>query len=200
MVFLTLFKPRWDEANKALKHAGKPNYDEIGKTEDESLKSQKWMIDKHQIQLGKGEKVYNKAKNAINNWEQFQLGWACVPAAGAIPLEIGQQYAVCGRTLGVWSTNPLQVLYKYEKNVTTKQKKHKKVFGVGSSTLKGHLLAGEESFRIEWDKSDNSVWYKIYTFSKPCHPLAALTYPIVRLHQTRFAKDSMNKMVNFSQG
>lgn len=24
--------------------------------------------------------------------------------------------------------------------------------------LHGHLLAGEESFRVEWDKEDDSVW------------------------------------------
>eukprot|EP01024_Parvocaulis_polyphysoides_P008848 TRINITY_DN12658_c0_g1_i7.p2 TRINITY_DN12658_c0_g1~~TRINITY_DN12658_c0_g1_i7.p2 ORF type:complete len:231 (-),score=15.99 TRINITY_DN12658_c0_g1_i7:1165-1764(-) len=197
MVVFTLFKPGFEQANDALKDAKKPNYSEVAQTKSESLTGYQWMIDSHKIQLGKGKKTYQTAKEALENWEQLQLDWVNVPHANAIPLEPGQRFVISGRTLGVWTSNPLEVTYKYE-NSKRVDKKRINVFGVGSSTLNGHLLAGEESFRIEWDRSDNSVWYKIYTFSKPSHPLAVLAYPIVRLQQSRFCRDSKKKMLELT--
>ena len=94
-------------------------------------------------------------------------------------------------------------------------------FSFASATLRGHQLAGEERFSVEWHKDDDSVWYapassaartaqrsvnavfmkrpesrrvrryEIYTVSRPATPLAWLTYPIVRLHQQKFARCSM---------
>ena len=55
--------------------------------------------------------------------------------------------------------------------------------------------AGEERFNLEL-KEDGSVWYDICTFSKPGHPLAVLCYPIARLQQKQFAKDSIAVMKN----
>lgn len=43
---------------------------------------------------------------------------------------------------------------------------------------------------MEWDKTDDSVWYEIFTFSRPAHPLAFAGYPLVRALQWRFRRDS----------
>jgi uncharacterized protein (UPF0548 family) len=43
---------------------------------------------------------------------------------------------------------------------------------------------------IEWDQSDDSVWYDILAFSRPQHVLARLGYPVVRRLQKKFARDS----------
>jgi len=59
--------------------------------------------------------------------------------------------------------------------------------------LGGHLLSGEESFILE-RRSDDSVWYGVRTFSRPAHPLALASYPIVRVLQRRFARDSTRAM------
>ena len=62
-------------------------------------------------------------------------------------------------------------------------------------TTRGHLLSGEERFVVEWDGGeDGEVRYEVAAFSKPGHPLAAATYPVVRLLQQRFAKDSMKAL------
>ncbi|KAL6751569.1 hypothetical protein V8C86DRAFT_2775533 [Haematococcus lacustris] len=66
--------------------------------------------------------------------------------------------------------------------------------------LSGHLLAGEESFRLQWDPLDDSVWYEVLTFSRPAHPLAHLTYPLVRFYQERFGHDSADAMVQSLKG
>lgn len=32
-------------------------------------------------------------------------------------------------------------------------------YSIAGGTLKGHLIAGEERFAVEWNKDDDSVWY-----------------------------------------
>jgi Domain of unknown function (DUF1990) len=43
---------------------------------------------------------------------------------------------------------------------------------------------------VQWDRSDDSVWYDIYTFSRPHHPLAWAGYPLVRALQGAFRAQS----------
>ena len=50
--------------------------------------------------------------------------------------------------------------------------------------------AGEERFAVEL-RHDGSVWYDIFTFSRPGCLLAQLCYPVARLQQRAFAKQSM---------
>ena len=50
--------------------------------------------------------------------------------------------------------------------------------------------AGEERFAVEL-RRDGSVWYDIYTFSRPGCLLARLCYPVARLQQRMFAQQSM---------
>ena len=63
-------------------------------------------------------------------------------------------------------------------------------FGLAYGTLADHVESGEERFLIEWDRSDDSVWYDILAFSRPRHVLARLGYPFVRRTQKRFARSS----------
>lgn len=53
----------------------------------------------------------------------------------------------------------------------------------------------EERFTVEWNRVDGSVWYDLYAFSRPWHPLARLGYPLGRALQKRFARDSKHAMV-----
>ena len=50
--------------------------------------------------------------------------------------------------------------------------------------------AGEERFAVEL-KRDGSVWYDIFTFSRPGCLLAQLCYPVARAQQRAFARESM---------
>jgi uncharacterized protein (UPF0548 family) len=60
--------------------------------------------------------------------------------------------------------------------------------------LEDHVERGEESFLIEWRRSDDSVWYDILAFSRPKHILAWLGYPLVRRAQKHFARTSAAAM------
>jgi uncharacterized protein (UPF0548 family) len=63
-------------------------------------------------------------------------------------------------------------------------------FGFVYGTLPGHVECGEERFLIEWDQSNDSVWYDILAFSRPHHVLTRIGYPVVRRLQKKFARDS----------
>ncbi|KAF8068437.1 hypothetical protein HT031_002126 [Scenedesmus sp. PABB004] len=68
--------------------------------------------------------------------------------------------------------------------------RHGRHLSYAAACLHSHYLAGEERFRVEWDRSDDSVWYDIFTFSRPHHPLAWLGYPVVRGLQGQFRAQS----------
>lgn len=53
--------------------------------------------------------------------------------------------------------------------------------------------AGEEKFVVEW-RDDDTVWYEISSFAKPANFLSFVGYPVARLQQKMFAKQSMAAM------
>ena len=48
---------------------------------------------------------------------------------------------------------------------------------------------------MEWHHEDDSVFYDLYAHSRPNHLLAWLGYPLARRLQHRFARDSLQAMV-----
>jgi uncharacterized protein (UPF0548 family) len=68
-------------------------------------------------------------------------------------------------------------------------------YGFAYGTLPAHAERGEERFTVEYHKAGGKVWYDLYAFSKPRHALARAGYPISRLLQKRFAKESKEAMV-----
>ena len=65
-----------------------------------------------------------------------------------------------------------------------------KRFGFGYGTLPGHAERGEERFSVEWYREDGYVYYDVFAFSCPKHPLAWFGCPFARALQRRFARDS----------
>jgi uncharacterized protein (UPF0548 family) len=68
-------------------------------------------------------------------------------------------------------------------------------FGFAYGTLPHHVERGEERFCVEWRHADDSVWYDILAFSRPHHPLLIPGYPVARIVQRRFARDSKRAML-----
>jgi len=105
-----------------------------------------------------------------------------------VPIEIGATVAVKARAFGTWVLNATRIVYVVnEKNAVER-------FGFAYGTLADHVECGEERFIIEFHKVDDSVWYDILAFSKPQHPLVKVSYPLARMLQKRFARDSMGCM------
>lgn len=170
-------------------------------------------MDHNRVKLGSGRQVYEAAKSLCQSWGHFQLGWTDVDPK--TPVKAGAPVCVRAQTVGLWTANPLKIVYvsdgpcqalgiapssaqKAQQQAGGRPRKSGRGgtggerFSYAHGCLNGHFLAGEERFAVEWSKADDSVWYEVYTFSKPGHPLALLSYPLVRFLQHRFAHDSIN--------
>lgn len=136
--------------------------------------------DRTRVLLGKGDAVFERAKEAVQHWEHFALGWteACWPAA--LP-HAGQSGAVLARNSGCWWLNACRIVYVRDEPPSR--------YAFAYGTLPHHVEKGEERFLIEMDPAGN-VCYEILAYSRPNHLLAWLGYPYVRLLQRRFRNQS----------
>jgi uncharacterized protein (UPF0548 family) len=148
-----------------------------------------YVLDLTRTRLGAGEPVFRSAKAALQRWEQFRLGWVEAWPSDA-QIRPGEVVAVLGHVVGLWWLNSARIVYVLDESGPLSR------FGFAYGTLPGHAESGEERFLIEWDSSDNSVWYDILAFSRPNHILTRLGYPIVRCTQKRFARGSTAAMHN----
>lgn len=144
-------------------------------------------VDHNRIQLGHGEATYARAVEALKKWRQFELGWVTIVPRG-VAVEVGATVAVKARAYGTWSLSAARVVYVIDES---------RRFGFAYGTLPDHVECGEERFLVEW-REDDSVWYDIFAFSKPRHPLVRLSSPLARLLQKRFARESLAKLSAFS--
>ena len=148
-----------------------------------------YAVDRTRVKLGEGEGAYRSAKAALERWEEFRLGWVD-PWPGDTALRKGEVVAVMGHAMGLWWLNACRIVYTIDDTGPIRR------FGFAYGTLPGHVESGEERFQIEWDPSDNSVWYDILAFSKPNHFLTRMGYPLVRRLQRRFGRDSAAAMLS----
>ena len=161
------------------------SYAEVGATQTNPPTG--YLVDHNRIQLGDGEEVFQRAASALRSWKQFDLGWVSIVPEYQ-PIEVGTTVAVQARSFGFWSLNAAKIVYVIdEKSEVMKQ------FGFAYGTLPDHVERGEERFLVE-QMEDGSVWYDIYAFSRPQHPLVKLGFPLARMLQKRFARESLAVM------
>jgi uncharacterized protein (UPF0548 family) len=165
------------------------SYREVGATRSE-IALPGYNIDHNRIRLGDGEDVYVRAVAALQSWKQFELGWVTIVPPHT-PVEVGRTVAVQARTFGLWSLSAARIVYVIEGVAPMKR------FGFAYGTLPNHVECGEERFTIE-QREDGSVWYDIYAFSHPQHPLVKLGFPVARKLQQRFVRDSLAMMARVS--
>jgi uncharacterized protein (UPF0548 family) len=156
-------------------------YSEVGATN--TTPPAGYNVDHNRVRLGEGEATYQRAVEALKNWQQFDLGWVTIVPRG-VAVEPGATVAVKARVFGTWSLNACRVVYVIDESSR---------FGFAYGTLPDHVERGEERFLIEW-LDDDSVWYDILAFSRPQHPLVKLSAPLARRLQKQFARESLIRM------
>lgn len=144
-------------------------------------------IDHNRLMIGNGNDVFAAAKDAIRAWKMFDTGWTTIYPENA-EIETGQTVAILVRIFGIWSLNAARIVY------TLDESGPKSRFGFAYGTLADHAEIGEERFSVEFDGETGDVWYDLFAFSRPGHPLARLGYPFSRMLQRRFAADSLSAM------
>lgn len=163
-------------------------YPQVGATKNEILHTPEgYKVDHNRTRLGDGEKTYQRAVSALRSWQQFDLGWVTIVPPGK-PLEVATTVAVQTKTFGFWSLNAARIVYVIDERQTQNAR-----YGFAYGTLPDHVERGEERFTVEW-QADDSVWYDIYAFSRPRHPLARLGFPVTRMLQKQFVRDSLAVM------
>jgi len=161
------------------------SYEQVGTTESQARDGHKgYTVHHNRIKLGEGKETYERAMSALQSWQQFDLGWVTVVPPGK-PLEVGTTVAVLAKVFGFWSLNAARIVYLIDERQAQRMR-----FGFAYGTLPDHIERGEERFTVEWC-ADDSVWYDIYAFSRPNHPLARIGFPITRMLQKRFVRNSL---------
>jgi uncharacterized protein (UPF0548 family) len=147
-----------------------------------------YKTDHNRIKLGEGSQVFAKAVEAIKRWEMFNIGWLqlCWPDA---PIEVGSGVAVLAHHLGFWSLNACRIVRVIDEDGDLPR------YGFIYGTLPDHAECGQERFTVEWRREDDSVWYDILAYSRPNQLFAKVGYPVTRLLQKRFARDSKQAML-----
>jgi uncharacterized protein (UPF0548 family) len=142
-----------------------------------------YAVTRTRAKVGEGPAAFVAAREVLRGWGQFPRPWA-VPAAGGEAPRAGLVVAVLARAGGVWWANACRVV-----DVTDEPGRYAFSYG----TLAGHAAAGEERFQVEL-RPDGSVWYEVWSFSRPRHWLMRLGYPLARRVQRRFGRASADRV------
>jgi uncharacterized protein (UPF0548 family) len=145
-------------------------------------------VDENRILLGTGESTWRRAVEAIQGWQMFNMPWVRLfwPTS---TIQVGVDVAILIEHFGFCSLNASRIVYVVDEDGPVAK------YGFAYGTLMEHAERGEERFTVEWNRSENKVWYAILAFSRPNKQLAKLGYPLSRQLQRRFAEDSKAAML-----
>jgi uncharacterized protein (UPF0548 family) len=184
-------RPSTDAIERFLRDSQKLplSYGPIGIVKEQSVVRQ---LDDELSVIGHGSADFERARDALMAWKQFDIGWVEVFPHRA-PVAVGTVVAVLIRHLGFWSLNGCRVLYTVGSRTDAR-------FGFAYGTLTNHAEAGEELFEVFVDPETDVVMYRIRATSWPRATLARVGQPIVRLLQARFRRDSAAVMTRATIG
>ncbi len=159
------------------------SYDGVGSTE--LVPPDGCTIDHNRIKIGEGKAAFEIAKDAVRAWKMFDMPWVtlCRPDT---PIETGRNAAILIKHFGFYSLNAARIVYVIDEPNR---------FGFAYGTLEDHGESGEERFLVEYHPETGEVWYDLFAFSRPNLFLAKLGYPLTRMLQKRFARDSKAAML-----
>jgi uncharacterized protein (UPF0548 family) len=139
-----------------------------------------WQLDRHRVLLGHGAATFASACEAIRRWKMFPRGM-CQVYWPTTRQEPGEVVAVLyfARPFLLWMLFPARVVYRIDES---------RRFGFAYGTLPEHPERGEERFLVEWNETDDTVWYDLMAISRPGHWLARVGYPYARYEQAKFRR------------
>lgn len=148
-------------------------------------------LDRNRILLGRGENTWGAAVEAIRAWQMFNMPWIRLywPSAS---IQAGINVAILVQHFGFYSLNAGRIVYVVDENGTVAR------YGFAYGTLAEHAESGEERFTVEWNRSQDEVWYDILAFSRPQKVLARVGYHLSRMLQKRFAEGSKAAMLRLA--
>ena len=160
------------------------SYDQVGIAKQSPAG---FSVDEASALVGRGKQVFERARIALSEWRHFDLGWVELFPPDA-SIEPGSVVGVLVHHLGFWSLNGCRVVY----GIGDMQAEEN--FGFAYGTLTNHAEMGEEIFEVLLEPESEDVVYRIRAVSKPRAGLAWIGYPITRVFQERFRRDSISAL------
>ena len=160
------------------------SYDQIGVAKPSPSD---FKIDQASGVIGRGKTAFERARLALREWRHFELGWVEIFPKNA-SIEPGTTVAVLIHHFWFWSLNGCRVLYELGDRLDDTN------FGFAYGTLTNHAEMGEEIFQVSISPGSEEVSYSIRAASKPRAALAWIGYPITRILQARFRRESLAAM------
>src|SRR5262245_35654148 len=80
-----------------------------------------YTVDDARVRLGAGAEAYQRARQALDEWQQFALGWAEAWPADT-PLREGETVAVLIRAFGLWWLNAARIVYVVDESTPSKSR------------------------------------------------------------------------------
>ncbi len=114
----------------------------------------------HRHDLGSGSEAWERAKAAIAEWSQFDVGWAGI-ATGGQPPHPGQIVIVHAGWFGLSFLAPCRVIETYDRDAGESA-----AFGLVYGTLPRHVAVGEERFEVTLDKATGAVAYRLHAMAR----------------------------------
>lgn len=192
MIFLT--KPTREKIkNILISRAGAAyTYKEVGASFTENTIPSGFSVSRYCRFIGYGNHLFNIASTGISTCVMYELPFtefhlinnSKTPEQGAI-------MAVAARHFGLWSVNPVRIVYKGEHFDNGEH-----FFSLAVGTLSGHEESGEEKFTTRLSK-DNRVFYEVYSFHKPSRLILKIAYPVVNLVLKRFYLYSAEAIIKY---
>lgn len=121
--------------------------------------------------------AFDTAKAALDRFAMFP-SWTQVGGSSAL----GETVSVVAH-LGVRLINLCRIVRRIDTPTR---------YGFAYGTLDLHAERGEEVFCLE--RVGERLRYRVFSFSRPGHPLVWLGYPVARALQRRFVRDSVARM------
>jgi uncharacterized protein (UPF0548 family) len=162
------------------------SYSEVGASA--SRPPSQYNLDHNRIPLGRGPVTWRRSVEAIRGWQMFNMPWVRLywPTAA---IQVGTDVAVLVHHFGFYSLNACRIVYVVNEEGPVAR------YGFAYGTLAEHAERGEERFTVEWNRSEDKVWYDILAFSRPQKALAKMGYTLSRMLQRRFAQASKAAML-----
>lgn len=169
------------------------SYAEVGATarpEALAALADRYTFDHSRFPLGHGREVFERAREALFAWRQFEIPWLELQGdpTPAPPVRPGQTVATLTRIFGLWFLNPCRVVDRIEPPGETNEVS----FAYG--TLAGHVARGEERFTVRRHPATDEVVFEIFAFSRPALTLTRIGRPWMRRVQKRFAADAADAL------
>lgn len=167
--------------------AAELTYPGVGSSRFASTAPMGFQILHNRVRLGTGIADYAKAKAALQKWAMVDFPWFKIVSPTTLPCE-GMSVISLARFAGLKFLNACRVVYTIDDTEPLQR------WGFAYGTLPDHAERGEERFLVELNPQDESVWYDIFSFSRPGPILYQLGTSLIKKLQKRFQMDSLQAM------